>query len=85
MNKRGVHGSMAERVARARANAPEPARPAIRHCWVLDGSDRLPALLLEWRRVEGAWRGRVVRPVRDGTGWLVVEEWLPAEMLSAGG
>ncbi|MFC6287409.1 hypothetical protein ACFP3Q_11940 [Nocardioides sp. GCM10027113] len=95
MNKRGVYGSMAERVARSRPGpeqVPEPAAataPAgeapLKHCWVVDGADRLPALLLEWRRVEGEWRGRVVRPVRDGAGWVVVEEWLPAALLSAAG
>lgn len=85
MNKRGSYGSMAERVGRPRAVAPEPVPLPIKHCWVLDGSVRLPALLLEWRQVEGTWRGRVVRPVRDDTGWAVVEEWLPAELLSAGG
>ena len=84
MNKRGSYGSMAERVARPRA-APGPEAVPIKHCWVLDGPHRLPALLLEWRQVEGTWRGRVVRPVRDDVGWAVVEEWLPAELLSANG
>jgi hypothetical protein len=85
MNKRGAYGSMAERVGRPRPAGQEASALPIKHCWVLDGSDRLPALLLEWRQVEGTWRGRVVRPVRDDTGWVVVEEWLPAELLSAGG
>jgi hypothetical protein len=28
------------------------------------------------------YQGRVVRPVHEGdTGWILVEEWLPAELL----
>lgn len=59
-------------------------RSSIRHCWVTDEHGRLPGLLLEWRRTGSGWQGRVVRPVLDPSGWIVVEEWLPAERLEAG-
>jgi hypothetical protein len=94
MNKRGGHGygTMAERIAATRANdgAPrgsEPAPPArrgpesLKHCWVNGDHGRLPALLLEWRRTASGWQGRVVHPVPDGDGWILVEEWLPAAAL----
>ena len=62
---------------------PAPASP-IRPCWVTDRHGRLPGLLLEWRRTAAGWQGRVVRPVSEAGAWLVVEEWLPAELLEAG-
>ena len=94
MNKRGTWGSMEERLARGQpppadspaARAPAPAHPVpspppVKHCWVTDRHGRLPALLLAWRQVEGAWDGRVMRPVLDEEGWIIVEEWLPAAFL----
>jgi hypothetical protein len=80
MNKRGSYGSMAERVARSHGDETPPRTP-LRHCWVTDRHGRLPGLLLEWRRTETGFQGRVVRPVLDDRGWIVVEEWLPAELL----
>lgn len=70
--------------------APEPANPdcPARHCWVsvpLDGSRPRPGLLLEWRKVaHGRWEGRVayVAQLRPGR-WATVEEWVPAELLTA--
>ena len=56
--------------------APPPAK----HCWVSDRHGPLPGLLLEWRRTQAGYQGRVVRLVY-AAGWLVVEEWLPAELL----
>jgi hypothetical protein len=53
----------------------------IRHCWVTDSHGRQPGLLLKWRQVEGEWRGRVVHPVQEDGGWVVVEEWLPSGLL----
>src|SRR4051812_19835880 len=44
------------------ASAPEPLA-RLRHCWVVDGRGRLPALLLQWRRTEAGFQGRVVHPV----------------------
>jgi hypothetical protein len=54
-----------------------PMRPR-----VMDRHGRLPGLLLEWRRTTAGWQGRVVRPVLEASGWIVVEEWLPAELLA---
>ena len=85
MSKRGSYGSMAERVARARDvsdAAPEP--PPVKPCWVNGGQGRLPGLLLGWRRIGEGWQGRVVHPVLDRTGWVVVEEWLDAGLLDPG-
>ena len=81
MNKRGSYGPMADRVRGASAAETAPGPPTVKHCWVTDRHGRLPGLLLEWQLRGGAWHGRVVRPVRDGEDWLVVEEWLPAELL----
>src|SRR3712207_2752327 len=58
-----------------------------RHCWVtspVDGGAPRPGLLLEWRRGEHGWEGRVayaaqLRPQR----WGAVEEWLPAEAVAS--
>ena len=58
-----------------------------RHCWVTapaDGGSPRPGLLLEWRRAERGWEGRVayaaeLRPDR----WAAVEEWLPAEAVAS--
>jgi hypothetical protein len=54
----------------------------VKRCWVTDDHGRNPGLLLEWRQVAAGWQGRVVRPVYDGSGWIVVEEWLPADVLT---
>lgn len=88
MSKRGSWGPMTDRVDRAREPAAptgptaEPPPSALKHCWVTDGHGRLPGLLLEWRRTESGFQGRVLRAVHEqDTGWLVVEEWLPAELL----
>jgi hypothetical protein len=80
MNRRGEYASMSDRVASGRDEA-RPDAPQIRHCWVTDSNGRLPGLLLEWRQVEGVWRGRVVRPVEDDGAWVVVDEWLPGGLL----
>jgi hypothetical protein len=55
----------------------------VKHCWVTDRHGRLSGLLLEWRRVTSGWQGRVVRPALEAGEWIVVEEWLPAELLAA--
>lgn len=57
------------------------AASPVKHCWVADEHGRLPALLLAWRRTESGYQGRVVRPVPDEDGWVVVDEWLPADRL----
>jgi hypothetical protein len=76
---------------RVRSGDDSPAPPPVvdcpaRHCWVavpVDGSRPRPGLLLEWRKVEHRWEGRVVyaAELRPGR-WAAVEEWLPAELLS---
>jgi hypothetical protein len=86
MNKRGTYGSMADRVARSHEPAPGPPRATpeplpLKHCWVTTTAGRHPGLLLEWRNVAGAWEGRVVHPVPDPDGWVLLEEWLPAGLL----
>lgn len=48
-----------------------------------DGHGRLPGLLLEWRRTAAGWQGRVVRPVLETGGWVIVEEWVGAEKLAS--
>jgi hypothetical protein len=80
MNKRGNYGSMADRVGAAPPPSDQPA-PAVKHCWVHGRHGRVPGLLLEWRQHDGAWRGRVVRPVDEGDGWVVVEDWVDAALL----
>ncbi len=79
---------------RVRAGTPAPAPPVeagedpSRHCWVsapVDGTKSRPGLLVEWRRVDnGRWEGRVVyvAELRPGR-WSLVEEWVPAELLSS--
>lgn len=59
------------------------ALPAdVKHCWVADPDGTVPGLLLGWRHDSAlGWLGRVVRPVRDQVGWLVMEDWLPADEL----
>ena len=75
---------------RLRSGGGPTACPA-RHCWVGGAVDaegvKRPGLLLEWRQVRGRWEGRVtyvarLRPLEADGGWLVVEEWLPAELLT---
>jgi hypothetical protein len=78
---------MADRVRGASATPADSDAPpsAVKHCWVTDRHGRLPGLLLEWQQRGGSWQGRVVRPVPDEQGWVVVEEWLPAELLDPAG
>lgn len=74
---------MSERVQQQAEDGPvRPAPPTtLKHCWITaEPYGRLPGLLLEWRRTEAGYQGRVVRPVYDD-GWILVEEWLPAELL----
>src|SRR4051812_40579475 len=89
MNRRGVLGSVAERVSQDREPAsvePSRAPSIVKHCWVDGACRRLPGLLLEWRRTASGYQGRVVHPVEEhGIGWVVVEEWLPAGRLAKSG
>jgi hypothetical protein len=94
-SKQGSGIPLADRV---RSDRPTPGAPVAeadrcpaRHCWVSGAVDaegvKRPGLLLEWRQVRGRWEGRVtyvarLRPLEANGGWLVVEEWLPAELLT---
>ena len=58
----------------------------LKHRWVAaDEHGRLPALLLEWRETPDGLQARVVRPDLDveDEKWRPLEDWLPAEVLSA--
>ena len=90
--KRGSGVPLAERTRAARAAIPAdpPAEGLVcpaRHCWVADAADgrgvKRPGLLVEWREADGRWQGRVVYVglLRAGA-WALVEEWLPAELLT---
>ena len=97
-SKRGSGIPLADRVRSDRpAPEAEAGRSGVgdacpaRHCWVSGAVDaegvKRPGLLLEWRQVAGRWEGRVtyaarLRPLEVNGGWLVVEEWLPAELLT---
>lgn len=65
---------------------PHDACP-VRHCWVAGAADDLgvkrPGLLVEWRRTDLGWQGRVVYAAELRAGeWSLVEEWLPSTLLS---
>ena len=81
MNRRGDRRSLQERVHGRRA--PTSSKPAnVRHCWVTDRHGHLPGLLSEWRRTTaGGWEGYVTHPVLESYGWVLVTEWMPAELL----
>jgi hypothetical protein len=58
-----------------------------RHCWVAGGVDdagvKRPGLLVEWRACDTGWEGRVVYVALLRAGiWALVEEWLPATLLT---
>jgi hypothetical protein len=77
--RRRAAGTLASRVAGTR----EPPPPPVKHCWVSGPTGRLPGLLLAWRQGADGWQGRVVHPVLEGSGWALVDEWLPASVLEA--
>lgn len=93
MRRRSDLGTLAERTRRGEhpdevsgraSEVPEPAGLPIKPCWVIDRHGRLPGLLLEWRRGQAGFEGRVVRAVLQADGWIVVEDWLPASLLEPG-
>ena len=81
--RRRASGTLASRVAGTSPPPAQPPPPAIKHCWVTGPGGRLPALLLAWRQGADGWQGRVVHPVLEASGWALVDEWLPAEVLKA--
>lgn len=80
--RRRTSGSLADRVA-GTPSVASPGPPAVKHCWVVGPDGRHAGLLLAWRQGAGGWQGRVVHPVLEPAGWVVVEEWVPAAMLAA--
>ena len=86
--KQGSGIPMSERVRLGAGGPVPPDEPCpARHCWVADAADRQgvkrPGLLAEWRQRDGAWEGRVVYAVRLRPGaWQLVEEWVPAALLT---
>lgn len=84
--QRRADASIADRVAAMRGATTDPspsAAPTFKHCWVLGDEGRLPGLLLAWEQRVDGWHGRVVHAVPDAAGWIVVEEWLPAGVLTS--
>lgn len=88
MNKRGSRIPLADRVRSDRVPVDRAADPCpARHCWVSDAVDRQgvkrPGLLAEWRQARDGWEGRVVYAAQLRPGeWQLVEEWLPADLLT---
>lgn len=77
----GEHGTLADRVADTLRHEQRPVTPAspARHCFVAGE----PSLLVEWRRAERGWEGRVLTLVWvDAVGWVTLERWLPAEEIT---
>jgi len=61
---------------------PRPFAP--KHCWVLNppgAPGRWPGLLLEWRRDDCGWEGRVAYAPHLQNGHALMELWLPADLL----
>lgn len=78
--RRRTAGTLADRVAGS-GRRPDP--PPVKHCWVTGPTGRLPGLLLGWRQGPDGWQGRVAHLVLEPSGWVLVEEWLPAAVLEA--
>ncbi|KRF36579.1 hypothetical protein [Nocardioides sp. Soil805] len=81
--------SLAARVAATQERRQSPVSaedrpPPTRHCWYDGPHGRQAALLLEWRRVGGAWNGRIAVAAPDTAGWVLVEMWVDGGMLAPG-
>lgn len=68
------------------ARAEQDECPA-RHCWVAGAADghgaKRPGLLVEWRQAPTGWEGRVVYAAHlRPESWSLVEEWVPAALLT---
>ncbi len=85
-----LHGKRPNAPASWTAPPPPPAAPGkppppIKHCWYDGPYGRQPALLLRWRRIAGDhYDGLIVvaAPDETRTGWVVMEMWTEASMLS---
>lgn len=86
----GVPLSERVRVGAGGADVAGEAVPEVcpvRHCWVADAADaqgtKRPGMLVEWRQVPRGWEGRVLYAARlRADSWALVEEWLPAALLT---
>jgi hypothetical protein len=84
MSRRGDRLTLAERSGLYRGDAERP--PAGKHCWVVDAPGapgRWPGLLVEWRRGETGWEGRVTYTTVFGDRFLLIEQWLAAAFLES--
>ena len=91
----GMAGGMGSRdrgltlAERSGAAAADRRPPGACHCWVLDGGERRPGLLLEWRRRGSRWEGLVayLTPAAgdEGGGHSLVQHWLDSERLRSAG
>lgn len=80
--------SLSQRVAETKARqqggppsgTSEPV-PATRHCWYDGPQGRQASLLLEWRKVENGFDGRIAVAVPDSSGWGLVEMWVDSALL----
>ncbi len=88
MNKRGGGIPLGERVRPGNTVPPAVGGECpVRHCWVAGAADhqgeKRPGLLVEWRRTSQGWEGLVVYAANLRPGeWALVEEWLPAGLLT---
>jgi hypothetical protein len=80
--------SLAQRVAETNARrlgtplaATSDPVPAIKHCWYAGPHGRQASLLLEWRKVENGYDGRIAVAVPDPAGWGLVEMWVDSALL----
>lgn len=58
------------------------APPPVKHCWYDGPHGRQAALLLEWRRLDGHYRGRIAVAALEPDGWAIVEMWVEQGMLT---
>ena len=74
---------------RSGAAAADRRPPGACHCWVLERGERLPGLLLEWRRRSGRWEGLVAYVIAGAGGSAethsLVQQWLDSERLRSAG
>lgn len=85
MSRRGGGLPLGQRTA---APDPPPAEPEAeleprlpRFCYVDDGRNSRPGVLLEWRQAADAWEGRVAYGVASVAGVRLVEQWVAASHL----
>jgi hypothetical protein len=89
----GMAGGMGARdrgltlAERSGAAAADRRPPGACHCWVLEDGQRLPGLLLEWRRRSGRWEGLVAYliPGAPPDTHSLMQQWLDSERLRSAG